>query len=56
MGAMVTVLAVAVGLVCLGVREAREVRARRAGMRRLRALREDADAWAMQERIRGLVS
>ena len=55
MGAMVTVLGTAIGLVCLGVREARDAQVGRAMRRRLRALREDADAWAMQQRIRGLV-
>ena len=54
MGAMVTVLATGIGLAVLGVREAQAVRARRAFRRRLRLLQEDAEMWAMQERIRGL--
>ena len=56
MGAMVTVLATGIGLVVLGVREIREVRARRAMHRRLLALWEDADAWAARERIRAVMA
>ena len=56
MSAVVTVLVTAAGLVVLGACEIREALDRRAGRRRLRALREDADAWAMHERIRGLVA
>ena len=56
MGAMVTVLATAMGLVVLGAREVRAVRARRAGRRRLRALAADNAAWAIRERIRGAVA
>lgn len=55
MAAMVTVLATAVGLVVLGVREIQAIRGRRAMRRRLRALAADADAWAMRERIRGVM-
>ncbi len=53
---MVTVLAVTVGLVVLGAREVREIRFRRAGRRRLRALADDNAAWAMRERIRCLLA
>ena len=56
MAAMVTVLATGIGLAVLGVREIQEVRWRRAGRRRLRLLREDAEMWAMQERIRGVMA
>ncbi len=56
MSAMVTVLATAVGLVVLGAREAQEIRARRAGRRRLRALAADDAAWALQQRIRELLA
>lgn len=56
MSAMVTVLATAIGLAVLGVREIQEVRMRRAGRRRLRALAADNAAWAMQQRIRELLA
>ena len=56
MAAMVTVLATAMGLVCLGVCEVRDAQARRAFRRRLRALAADRDAWAVRERIRGVVA
>ena len=56
MGAMVTVLATGIGLVCLGVREAEAIRGRRAFRRRLRALAADNAAWAEHERIRGLLA
>ena len=55
MGAMVIVLVTAVGLVVLGVREVQEMRARRAGRRRLRMLAADEEAWALRERIRGVM-
>lgn len=56
MAAMVTVLVTATGLGVLGVREVCEARDRRAGRRRLRALAADAEAWAVRERIRGVVA
>ena len=56
MSAMVTVLVTGAGLVVLGVREVREIRFRRAGRRRLRALAADNAAWVMHERIRELLA
>lgn len=55
MAAMVTFLVTAVGLVCLGVREIREARDRRAMRRRLRAVMGDPVDWAGLARIRGVM-
>ena len=55
MSAMVTVLAVTVGLVVLGMRETQAVRARRAFRRRLRAVVGDPADWAGLRRIRGVM-
>ena len=56
MAAMVTVLATGIGLAVVGVREVQAARGRRAFRRRLRALAADRDAWAVRERIRGVVA
>ncbi len=55
MAAMVTVLATAVGLAVMGLREAEAVRGRRAMRRRLRAVVGDPVDWAGLARIRGVM-